>query len=101
MEQLSFNSSPDARIIPGLEDRKDQCGRLLRLLIEARRSGNPKVPLTRILQQNIAQYNARFFTLRRQGFDIRNETKIVNGEKYSWFWLETETPASMRTTGAR
>lgn len=31
------------------------------------------------------QYNARLFSLRREGMIIENKTKMVDGIKYSWY----------------
>jgi hypothetical protein len=45
-----------------------------------------KVPLPELLKIS-AQYNARIFELRRLGFRIDNETKVIAGVKHSWFWL--------------
>jgi hypothetical protein len=36
-----------------------------------------------------AQYNARIFELRRLGFRITNQIRKVNGQRHSWFRLES------------
>jgi hypothetical protein len=47
--------------------------------------GKP-VPLPEILALGIAQYNARIFELRREGFDVRSETvDVVGGQKHTVF----------------
>jgi hypothetical protein len=44
------------------------------------------LPLFKILQLGIAQYNARIHELRKQGYTIENKTmEIVNGHRYTAF----------------
>jgi hypothetical protein len=73
------------------DSRSTQRARILGLL-QAANGG--WVPLPQIADC-AAQYNARIFELRREGFKIRNRTKDVDGVRHSWFRLETETPASV------
>ncbi len=68
------------------DSRATQRGRILDLLIDAR---GEWVPLPKIVSC-AAQYNARIFELRQLGFRIKNRTREVDGEKYSWFRLEAE-----------
>jgi hypothetical protein len=72
------------------DSRSTQRARILGLL-QAANGG--WVPLPQIADC-AAQYKARIFELRREGFKIRNRTKEVDGVRHSWFRLETETPAS-------
>lgn len=51
------------------------------------------IPLPEIMSI-AAQYNARIFTLRREGMNILNKTKIVNGIKHSWYKYETSDQLS-------
>src|SRR5262249_50012617 len=62
---------------------RTQQGNILQLLKEA---NGGWVPLPKILAC-AAQYNARLFDLRRQGFKIENRTEIVKGVRHSWFRL--------------
>jgi hypothetical protein len=56
----------------------------LRLLFEAN-IGKP-IPLPEILSLRISQYGTRILELRRQGYDIRNETvDVVDGQKHTTF----------------
>ena len=63
--------------------RNRQCSQILSVLA---RGG--WVPLPEITNC-AAQYNARIFELRRLGFRIENRTRKVNGQRHSWFRLET------------
>ena len=45
------------------------------------------VPLPDILALGIAQYNARIYELRRDGYRIENKTQPVNGQRRSWYRL--------------
>lgn len=63
---------------------KDQCGRILQLLEEARGSW---VPLPRILDLKISQYSARILELRRKGHVIENRNLWIDGQRRSWFRL--------------
>ncbi|HET8922996.1 MAG TPA: hypothetical protein VFN26_08380 [Candidatus Acidoferrum sp.] len=65
------------------DSRKTQRARILRLLLEARGAW---VPLPDIMAC-AAQYNARIFELRKQGFDIENRTEVVDDVQHSWFRL--------------
>jgi Helix-turn-helix domain len=69
---------------------KTQAAAILRLLIDARGSW---VPLPEILRLGIAQYSARIFELRRQGFEIQNKTERVGDSRHSWFRLVTGSTA--------
>ncbi len=62
---------------------KTQSAEILRLLIEARGAW---VPLPEIMAC-AAQYNARIFELRKQGFRIENRTEVVDDVRHSWFRL--------------
>jgi hypothetical protein len=75
------NSSP--------ANAQTQRGQILAVLREA---SGAWVPLPRILELGIAQYNARIFELRRAGFAIENQTEAVRGERHSCFRLVL-TPA--------
>lgn len=56
----------------------------LRILFEAN-LGKP-IPLPEILSLSVAQYGARIFELRREGYDIRSKTVyVVNDRKYTTF----------------
>ena len=56
----------------------------LRLLFEANLS--VPIPLPKILELGIAQYGARILELRREGYDIRNDTvDVVDGQKHTAF----------------
>lgn len=63
--------------------RQTQRYRILRLLLDARGAW---VSLPEIMAC-AAQYNARVFELREQGFNIENKTERVNGSRHSWFRL--------------
>jgi hypothetical protein len=67
---------------------KTQSAAILRLLVEARGAW---VPLPDIMAC-AAQYNARIFSLRRDGYNIENRTETVNGVRHSWFRL-VDSPA--------
>ena len=45
------------------------------------------VPLPEILALGIAQYNARIWELRKQGFTIENRTEVIDDVRHSWFRL--------------
>lgn len=56
----------------------------LRMFFEAN-IGKP-IPLSEILSLRISQYGSRVFELRREGYDIRNETvSVVDGQKHTTF----------------
>jgi hypothetical protein len=66
-------------------DRKTQCARILRLLIEAR---GEWVSLRDILALGIAQYNSRIHDARRLGFVIENRIERDDaGVVRSWYRL--------------
>ncbi len=56
-----------------------------RLLSFFKEHPNTWIPLPKILQLGIAQYNARIYDLRYQGIIIENKWKIIEGVKHSWF----------------
>ena len=56
---------------------------ILRLLLDAKGAW---VPLPDIMEC-AAQYNARIFELRKQGFNIENRTQMVGDVRHSWFRL--------------
>jgi hypothetical protein len=66
---------------------KNQRSRILALLIAARGGW---VSLPEILQLGIAQYNSRFFELRRLGFRIENRR---DSQQESFFRLGQASPA--------
>jgi hypothetical protein len=65
--------------------RATQRGQILSVLVAAR---GDWVPLPKIIER-AAQYNARILELRRLGFRITNRTCEVDGERHSWFRLES------------
>jgi hypothetical protein len=77
-----------------VSSRAGQCGRILRVLIAARGAW---VPLPKIIEC-AAQYNARIVELRRLGFRITNRTREVQGQRHSWFRLES-IPADVSSRG--
>jgi hypothetical protein len=65
--------------------RKTQSAEILRLLVDA---PGEWVPLWKILDLHIGQYNARIFDLRRLGFQIENKTERDDeGRARSWYRL--------------
>ncbi len=82
--------------------RNTQRARILELLIRSRNW----VPLPRLVQI-AAQYSARVHELRRLGFNIENKTRVVDGQRHSWFRLRTgqrstlSVASSGETSGAR
>jgi len=64
---------------------RTQRGAILQVLTAARGAW---VPLPEIMKL-AAQYNARIFELRRQGFKIDNRHQDVDGQRHSWFRLAT------------
>jgi len=50
------------------------------------------VSLPQILSLGVAQYNARIYELRQEGYDIQNKVQTVDGVKHSWFKLIAEPP---------
>src|SRR5450755_1642505 len=75
-----------------MTSRASQRERILELLSAAR--GN-WVSLPKITEC-AAQYNARIFELRRLGFRITNRTREINGDRHSWFRLES-IPVGVRS----
>lgn len=63
-----------------------QANVLARLLRERRAQGKA-LELPEILQTGIAQFTARIFELRSQGFVIENELDHINGQVRSRYWL--------------
>ena len=61
-------------------NRKSQCDRILALITSYGEFG---CPLPEILDLRIANYRARISELRAQRFDIRCETKWVDGIQHS------------------
>ena len=65
-----------------------------RILAELRRAKGGEVPLYAIMCPphsdggSIAQYNARIFELRKEGHEITNRRRTINGVTCSWFRLE-------------
>ena len=82
------------RAQPGAVNRKTQCAAILRLLKDAR---GEWVPLSKILDLHIGQYNARIFELRHElGLQIENKTdRDESGQVISWYRLisATQLPA--------
>lgn len=64
--------------------RGTQRAQLLRFLEQ---NAGQWVPLPRVLELGIAQYNARIFELRRMGHQIENRVEHCNGVVHSWFRL--------------
>ncbi len=67
---------------------RTQRAKILDLLASAR---GEWVPLPKI-SECAAQYNARIFELRKAGYRIANRTREIDGQRCSWFRLES-TPA--------
>jgi hypothetical protein len=67
-------------------NRKTQCAAILRLLTDARGAW---VPLWRILDLRIGQYNARLSDLRHKfGYKIENKKEpSADGKVHSWYRL--------------
>jgi hypothetical protein len=68
-----------------LENLPSQTARIVALL----RKRSPQwVSLPEILELRISQYSARIHQPRHEwGLPIENRTKVVHGEKHSWFRL--------------
>lgn len=58
----------------------------LRFIFEQR--AHQWISLPEILSMGIAQYNARIHELRADGMHIKNMTKVVDGNRLSWFMYE-------------
>jgi hypothetical protein len=69
-----------------VNSRATQRSQILSVLIAAR---GDWVSLPRITVC-AAQYNTRIFELRRLGFRITNQIREVNGQRHSWFRLESQ-----------
>jgi hypothetical protein len=67
--------------------RDTQRAQIHALLIEAR---GAEVPLPQILDLKISQFGARILELRREGHKIINRTANIDGQKHSWYRLESE-----------
>ncbi|MFY9560148.1 MAG: hypothetical protein WAQ52_07935 [Terriglobales bacterium] len=76
-----------------MKPRITQTDRVLRLLIDA---GGDWVALPRILALNIAQYGARLYSLRRQGYRIENKSTTVAGVRRTAFRLVTGPTANRK-----
>jgi len=71
---MSNNAPPSANT---------QRGRILAVLLEARGEWVSGPRIFRLA----AQYSARIHELRKLGFAIENMTKLVDGQRHSWFRL--------------
>jgi len=60
---------------------KDQLNMVRNIFKSKQNQWIPLYELTEIA----AQYNARIYTLRREGMEIINRTKTINGVKNSWY----------------
>lgn len=72
---------------------KTQSANILRLLTDAHGAW---VSLPEIMAL-AAQYNARIFELRKQGFSIENRTEVVGEARHSWFRI-ANSPTSPAPT---
>ena len=64
---------------------RTQRERILNLLISSKGQWIPLPEIAALAKQ----YNARLLELRRLGFRIKNRIREENGERLSWFMLET------------
>lgn len=64
---------------------RTQRERILNLLISSKGQWIPVIEIAALAKQ----YNARLLELRRMGFQIKNRIREENGERLSWFMLET------------
>ena len=78
-----------------LSTRGTQCGRILRVLVDAR---GEWVDLPTILALKISQYGSRIYSLRRQGFHIENHSAMVNGVRRTAFRLVVSPNEAEETT---
>jgi hypothetical protein len=76
--------------------RNTQRDKLLELL---RSRAGQWVSLPEILELGFAQFGARIFELRRLGFPILNRTERINGQKHSWYRLESTPRIEPTKTG--
>ncbi len=76
--------------------RRNQCGRVLGLLIEARGGWVPAPALAAVS----LQYCSRIFSLRRAGLAIENKVEIRDGIKRGYFRLRGGVPARKAVTPA-
>jgi hypothetical protein len=60
-----------------------------RLLALLRSRAGDWVPLPDILALGIAQYSARIYELRREGYRIESKGERRDGVRYTWFRLAT------------
>jgi hypothetical protein len=65
-----------------------QCGRILKLLTDAKGAWVPMPELMKLA----AQYSARVKELRDAGFAIENRTETVDGVRHGWFRLPVAPP---------
>ncbi len=70
----------------------------LRELFESREG--QWVPLPNILLLGIAQYGTRIFELRREGMNIKNKTKMIDGTKRSWYMYVREAKEDLFDNGS-
>jgi hypothetical protein len=69
-----------------IQTARTQRERILQLLCDAR---GEWVPLPNILELKISQFGARILELRRSGLRITNRTKNIDGQKHSWYRIES------------
>jgi len=75
-------------------NHKTQRQQILNVLLEAKGGW---VSLPRILELKISQFGARILELRRLGFHISNRVENVDGQKHSWYRLESGLPPAPPT----
>ena len=68
------------------DSRNTQRGKIFELL---RSRAGHWVSLPEILELGFAQFGGRILELRRLGFPIVNQTETINGQKHSWYRLES------------
>ncbi len=85
---MDFTAPPATATAAELRRRKGSRCQQVKLLALLQEHTGDWVPLPAILRLGIAQYNARILDLRRQGHDIRNKNKWVEGTRHSWFGLD-------------
>jgi hypothetical protein len=54
-----------------------------------------EVSLPEILDLRISQFGARILELRREGYNIINRTKVIDGVKCSWYRLELDNKTTL------
>lgn len=72
-----------------------QCGRILKLLTDAKGAWVPMPELMKLA----AQYSARVKELRSAGFAIENRTETINHERHGWFRLLVPKPVAPVSLG--